>query len=170
MKKYTFNIKDNKSNTTTFRTNNRKSLNDIIATDIIKKNPSLFGHIGSYNNISLNNGYLVDSDYTDDLYRSCVSDHNTEKRTTIIFNRSGLKDNAFINAANFLANYKSHKTHKYALNKLYYTIDNIPVVFYEDEVQIGYNIYKYDQFDDIDFLNGLTTETKKIIIKISIKL
>lgn len=170
MKKYTFNIKDNKSNTTTFRTNNRKSLNDIIAADIIKKNPSLFGHTGLYNNISLDNDYLVDSDYIDDLYRSCVSDHNTAKRTTIIFNRSGLKDNAFINAANFLANYKSHKTHKYALNTIYYTADHTPVVFYEDEIQIGYDIYKYDQFDDIDFLNGLTTETKKIIINISIKL
>ena len=42
MKNYTFNIKNNKSNTTTFRTNNHKSLDDIIAADIIKEAKSLF--------------------------------------------------------------------------------------------------------------------------------
>ena len=114
MKNYTFNIKNNKSNTTTFRTNNHKSLDDIIAADIIKEAKSLFKTTSPTLNIlgkkyHTNNTYLIDDDYIDDLYRSCGGDGN-KKVTTIILNRSGLKDNKFINAANFLANYKSIKT------------------------------------------------------------
>lgn len=174
MKNYTFNIKNNKSNTTTFRTNNHKSLDDIIAADIIKEAKSLFKTTSPTLNIlgkkyHTNNTYLIDDDYIDDLYRSCGGDNN-KKVTTIILNRSGLKDNKFINAANFLANYKSNKTHKFALNTLYYTTDNIPVIFYDDEIQIGYETFSYDAFSNIDFLNNLAPKTKKVIIEINIKL
>ena len=174
MKNYTFNIKNNKSNTTTFRTNNHKSLDDIIAADIIKEAKSLFKTTSPTLNILgkkyyTNNTYLIDDDYIDDLYRSCGGDGN-KKVTAIILNRSGLKDNKFINAANFLANYKSNKTHKFALNTLYYTTDNIPVIFYDDEIQIGYETFSYDAFSNIDFLNSLAPKTKKVIIEINIKL
>lgn len=175
MKNYRFNInKNNKSNTTTFRTNNHKSLDDIIAADIIKEANSLFKNASPTLNILgknyiKSNGHLIDDAYIDDLYRSCAGDNN-KKVTTIIFNRSGLKDNKFINAANFLANYKSNKTHTYALNTLYYTTDNIPVIFYDDEIQIGYETFSYNDFSNIDFLSNLTPKTKKVIIEINIKL
>ena len=166
MKKTTFNI-NNKSNNT-FRTNNTKSLDDLILAGVIKNNKYLFDttpHIKT-STIRINN---IAGGYIDDLYRAAVSD----KHNTIGFGGiydSILKDNKFINAAKFLANYKSNKTHKYALNTLYYTNDGTPVTFYDDEIQIGYDIYKYDRFGDIDFLNELTPSVKKIIINININL
>lgn len=166
MKKTTFNI-NNKSNNT-FRTNNTKSLDDLILAGVIKNNKYLFDTTPRIktSTIRINN---IAGGYIDDLYRAAVSD----KHNTIGFGGiydSILKDNKFINAAKFLANYKSNKTHKYALNTLYYTNDGTPVTFYDDEIQIGYDIYKYDRFGDIDFLNELTPSVKKIIINININL
>ena len=49
---------------------------------------------------------------------------------------------------------------------MYTLSDGTPIVFYDDEIQIGFDTYKYSDFSDLSFLNGITDNTKKIIINI----
>ena len=129
-------------------TDDSKNLDNIIATSIIKKN-----------------SYLFDDDkYNGNLFTSLIDDK------PIILTGSKLKaDDDFIKAANFLANYKSYKkTYNlpYTLGKMYKLSDGTPIIFYDDEIQIGFDTYSYNNFNNIKFLNGLTTATKDIIINI----
>ena len=140
-KTFNFYTKNNNNNTSNiFRnyeyTNYSKVLDDLIATDVIKDTASLFESAGM----------------------------------PIILTGSKLKgSDDFANAANFLANYKTYKkTYKipYILGKMYTLYDGTPVIFYDDEIQIGFDVYKYSNFSDLSFLNNLTTSTKKVIINI----
>ena len=147
----TFTFKTNKANNgTIFSSNNKlnyepnysKIIDDIILADIKKKNDYLF------------------ETPTSKLYYS-----------PIILNDSTLKDNkpSLANAIKFLANYKSYKkSYKlpYILGKMYTLSDGTPIVFYDDEIQIGFDTFKYSDFNNLSFLNGLTDNTKKIIINI----
>ena len=70
---------------------------------------------------------------------------------------------------NFVYNYKKCKKISnipYIFGKMYTLSDGTPIVFYDDEIQIGFDTYKYSDFTDLSFLNGLTDNTKKIIINI----
>lgn len=120
-------------------TNYSSILDDIIVSDVIKKNSYLFN---SYN------------DYLDDLLTSKpLKDDNLE----------------FIKAAKFLANYKKNYyklPKKYIYGKMYTLSDGTPIVFYDDEIQIGFDTYKYTDFGDTILLNTLPSKTKKIIINI----
>lgn len=113
-------------------------LDDIIATDVIKKNKYLFNSI--------------------------------DNTTPIILTGSSLKDSDdFTKATKFLANYKKYKkTYNipYIIGKMYTLFDGTPIVFYDDEIQIGFDTYKYSKFTNLSFLNNLTANTKKIIINI----
>lgn len=110
-----------------------KTIDDIILSDIIKKN-----------------SYLIDYDY---------------KPSTTYY--ATLKDSdEFTKAANFLANYKKNKTKKFIYGKLYKLNDGTPIVFYEDEIQIGFDFYKYSDFNDSFFIDSLTPSKKKTIITI----
>lgn len=148
----TFNFKT-KNNSTFFlnnnNTNSSKTLDNIILSDIIKKNSYLFDDDDTYNG---------------DLFTSLIGDK------PIILNGGKLKvDDDFIKAANFLANYKTYKkTYKipYILGKMYTLSDGTPIVFYDDEIQIGFDTYKYTKFNNISFLNSLNTATKNVIINI----
>lgn len=51
-----------------------------------------------------------------------------------------------------------------------YNYAGIPVIFYDDEIQIGFNIYSYSDLYDKSFINSLAPEDKDDIIKISIKI
>jgi hypothetical protein len=88
--------------------------------------------------------------------------------SVLIFNTANnLNENIeFKKAANFLANYNKMKTFPYIIGKLYKLIDGTPVMFYEDEVQIGHDVYTYEEFNDISFLNTISEPKKKIIIDI----
>ena len=152
-KTYNFYSKNNSNNSTkslfldTEPTNYSKVIDNIILGDIIKKNSYLFN----------------DDDYT-----------FTSHSTPIILTGSLLKgsDN-FTKAANFLANYKKYKKiYKipYELGKMYTLSDGTRIVFYDDEIQIGSLFYKYDDFNNFDFLNTISEPTKKIIINITINL
>lgn len=141
-KTFNFYTKNNSNNTfPKSSTNYSKILDNIIATDIIKKNSYLFND---------------DIDLFDD--------------TPIILTSSSLKaSDKFTKAAKFLANYKKYKkTYKipYILGEMYKLSDGTPVVFYDDEIQIGFDTYKYSDFTNISLLNNLTTTAKKIIINI----
>lgn len=120
-------------------TNYSSILDDIIVSDVIKKNSYLFN---SYN------------DYLDDLLTSKpLKDDNLE----------------FIKAAKFLANYKKNYyklPKKYIYGKMYTLSDGTPIVFYDDEIQIGFDTYKYTDFGDTILLNTLPSKTKKTIINI----
>lgn len=136
MKTYTFNTSELTNSFSNNITNYSKILDDIIVSDVIKKNDYLF----------------------------------TEPKTTLNVNSSILKDDTyeFIKAANFLANYKKPKKNKlnFIIGKTYFLIDGTPIIFYDDEIQIGFDLFKYEDFNSNSFICNLDTTTKKTIIDI----
>ena len=152
----TFTFKTNNNNGFTFPSNNcdtdySKILDNIIAADVINKNKYLF---------DTEIPTLSDAD----LFTSLIDEK------PIILNGSNLKnDNEFIKAANFLANYKTYKkTYNipYILGKMYKLVDGTPIIFYDDEIQIGFDVFKYSDFSSDDFINSITPKMKKTIIDI----
>jgi hypothetical protein len=118
-------------------TNYSEILDNIIAADIIKKNDYLFTS-------------PIENDF--------------------IITGGNLKaDDSFIKATKFLANYKTNKT-KYnipiILGKMYTLSDGTPIIFDEDEIQIGFDIYKYNDFGNLNFINSLPSYKKTTIINI----
>lgn len=125
-----------------------------------------------------NKKYTYEPNYSkiiDDIILSDVIDKNsylfTSGTTYIPITSSPLKgDDKFIKAANFLANYKKnkkiYKTIPYELGKMYTLSDGTPIVFYDDEIQIGFDTFKYSDFSNLSFLKGITDNTKDIIINI----
>jgi hypothetical protein len=139
---YTFGKKNNNTNSIPFCTSSKPNYSKIIdagiIADIIDKNKYLFGK----------------SKKNDD---------------TLFLSLLGKKNTAFDNAVKFLANYKTYKKSyniPYIYGKMYTLSDGTPIVFYEDEVQIGFDSYYYSNFSDLAFLNSLNADTKKLIINI----
>lgn len=149
----TFKIDSNKSNFTFPTTDYSAILDNIITSNIKKCNPYL-SHI--------------DDDYEDpDFITNMMA--ASKKNHTIILNSDLLKENdKFIKAAKFLANYNKKKATNlpFILGKTYKLIDGTPIAFFDDEIQIGMDLYSYSDFDNIKFINGLSSSTKKIIINI----
>lgn len=147
-KTFNFYTKNNNNNSIFRNSNTNYSaiLDDIITADIIDKNEYLF------------------KKHTDDYLDSLLTDE------PIILTGGTLKaSDEFTKAATFLANYKKYKkTYKlpFILGKMYTLSDGTPIIFYDDEIQIGFDTYKYYNFSDLSFLNNLTTNKKKIIINI----
>ena len=133
---YTFGKKNNNNSipfSTSSKPNYSKIIDDIILTDIIKKNSYLFGNT------------MLDAD-------------------DILLTAKPTKESKLDNAIKFLSNYKKYKTSfkcPFALNKTYTLTDGTPVVFYDDEIQIGFDIYKYSDFTDTFFLSNLTPKKKQ---------
>lgn len=126
-------------------TNYSKTLDDIILTSVTK-----------------NNSYLFNKpiDKHDSLIDSLIN-------KSIGFKTAALKgDDEFINAVNFLANYKTKKSIPFIIGKTYKLANGKYICFYDDEFQINEDIYSYSDFDNFDFINALTPEKKKIIIDI----
>lgn len=141
---FTFGKNNNYSNNSflgnTNSTNYSKILDDIILADIINKNDYLFKTKKESADILL----------------------NATKKPSIF-------DDEFIKASKFLTNYKKYKkTYNipYILGKMYTLSDGTPIVFYDDEIQIGFDTYSYSDFNSPLFLKGLNKSTKKIIINI----
>lgn len=141
---YTFGKKNNNNSipfSTSSKPNYSKILDDLIIADVIKKNSYLF-----------NNSKKNDEDSA--LFNALL----------------GKKyDTKLDNAIDFLANYKKYKKSysiPYIYGKMYTLSDGTPIVFYEDEIQIGFDSYKYTDFSDFNFLKSLSTNTKKTIINI----
>ena len=138
---YTFSKNNNKNNIFSFsssKPNYSKILDNIIIADVIKKNSYLFG--------KKNN-----ADIFDDLIGIKNTSSDLDK------------------AIKFLANYKKYNTSyklPYILGKMYTLSDGTPIIFYDDEIQIGFDTFKYNDFSDFSFLNGLSANTKKTIINI----
>jgi len=145
---------DIKFNNTTKNINNgniySKMLDDIIL-DTVKKN----------------NDYLFklkkdkDADLIDAMFDSI--DHT--------YICKSLKDgDVFTKACKILADYNKKKAKNIILGKIYRFSNGTPIIFYDDEIQIGTDIYSYTDFGNFDFISSLTPEKKKIIIDINIKL
>lgn len=133
-------IKSNNNYNTGSFANYSEILDDIIAADVKKKNSYL---------IDNTNKYFLTKDYT--------------------FSPALKDSDEFTKAAKFLANYKKNYSYipqKYIYGKMYTLSDGTRVVFYDDEIQIGWDIYKYTDFDDLSFLNTISADKKKIIINI----
>ena len=133
-------IKNNNSINNGSFANYSEILDDIIAADIKKKNSYL---------IDNTNKYFLTKSYT--------------------FSPALKDSDEFTKAAKFLANYKdnySYIPNKFIYGKMYTLSDGTPIVFYDDEIQIGFDIYKYSDFSDTFFLSNLTPKKKQIIIDI----
>lgn len=132
-------------------TNYSTILDNIIASNIKKTNPYL-------------NGNYEDKS---DLISALLAD--AKKNTTLSFFGTDLdKNDEFLKAANFIANYGKKKTTTlpFIIGKIYKLIDGTPICFYDDEIQIGSDIYSYHNFSSIKFLKALDTPKKNIIINI----
>ena len=143
IKTYTFGkSNNNKFFHTSSKPNYSEILNDIILTDIIDKNKYLFTSKNT-------------DDYLDDLLINAKPTKEINKD--------------LIKATNFLANYKKTKksyTFPFKLETLYTLSDGTPIIFFDDEIQIGSDFYKYTNFSNTAFINTLTPKKKKIIIDI----
>lgn len=157
MKKTIYTFNNNTSNNSflgTTTTNYSKILDNLIATDIINKNSYLKNYCST----------------PSDDFITCMMKDSAKKHSGIIIDGIALKDNnKFIKAANFLANYKkkSNLLSNIIFGKTYELSDGTPIIFYDDEIMIGFDLYSYDDFKDIAFLNLLPKKTKSAIINIT---
>ena len=80
----------------------------------------------------------------------------------------GNVDPDFLKAANFLANYKEpkNKLYDFIIGRTYYLSDNTPIIFYDDEIQSGFDVFKYSDFTSTDFISTIAPKMKNTIIDI----
>ena len=154
MKKTIYNFNTSANTFCNKSTNYSKTLDNLIAADIIKKNSYLYDYFAP--------------DTTD--FISAMMKDSAKKHSAIIIGNCGLNFyDDFIKAANFLANYNKKKNEiksKFILGKTYKLNDGTPIIFYDDEIQIGFDLYSYDDFKNITFLKALPATTKSLIINI----
>lgn len=114
--------------------------------------------------VKKNNSYLFNTKKEDDLIDAMFD----ELDHTYIYKR----DSLFAEACKILANYGKKKSimKGIKLGKIYRLENGLPIIFYNDEIQIGTDIYSYSDFNDYDFISSLSPEVKKTIININIKL
>lgn len=114
--------------------------------------------------VKKNNSYLFNTKKEDDDLIDAMFD---ELDHTYIYKR----DSLFAEACKILANYGKKSIMKgIELGKIYRLENGLPIIFYNDEIQIGTDIYSYSDFSDYDFISSLSPEIKKTIININIKL
>ena len=146
---------------------------DIKFTDNHLKNTNIFIFYSQIlddiilSTVKKNNSYLFNTKKEDDLIDAMFDELN---HTYIYKPLKG--DTLFAKACDILANYgKKKNTMKgIKLGKIYRLENGLPIIFYNDEIQIGTDIYSYSDFSDYDFISSLSPEIKKTIISINIKL
>lgn len=115
--------------------------------------------------VKKNNSYLFNTKKKDD---DLIDAMFNELDHTYIYKR----DSLFAEACKILANYGKKKSimKGIKLGKIYRLENGLPIIFYNDEIQIGTDIYSYSDFNDYNFISSLNPEIKKTIININIKL
>ena len=115
--------------------------------------------------VKKNNSYLFKTKKKDD---DLIDAMFNELDHTYIYKR----DNLFAEACKILSNYGKKKSimKGIKLGKIYRLENGLPIIFYNDEIQIGTDIYSYSDFSDYNFISSLSPEIKKTIININIKL
>lgn len=147
----TFKIGTNNNTKYSFLTPNYSAiLDNIIATNIKETNPYLNGS------------------YKEDNELAAIIADSKKKHGLNLFGGCLNENDKFLKAANFIANYgkTTYTTLPFKYNKIYKLIDGTPICFYDDEIQIGMDLYSYDSFSNTAFLKTLSAPTKKIIINI----
>lgn len=149
----TFDIKFNNNTANTTNNGNiySKMLDDIILDTIMKNNSYLRTNTKKEKEADLIDAMFADIDHT-------------------YIDKPLKGDDLFTKACKILANYNKKKAKDITLGKIYRLADGTAIIFYDDEIQIGTDIYSYADFDNFDFISSLTPEKKKIIIDINIKL
>lgn len=149
----TFDIKFNNNTANTTNNGNiySKMLDDIILDTVMK-----------------NNSYLYTS--TKKEKEATLIDAMFDSLDNTYIRKSLKSDDLFTKACKILAGYNKKKAKGITLGKIYRLADGTAIIFYDDEIQIGTDIYSYSDFDNFDFISSLTPEKKKIIIEINIKL
>lgn len=145
MKKYTIKLKKNNGSFNN-SANASKALDDLIFAGLTKMNPYLK---------KTKSDNILDAMFEDAGFE--IYDHIT------IHNGSILKDDFdtdFAKAAKFLASYTPTK--KYILT------DGTPIEFFEDEIQIGYDLIPLYKLSSPKYYTLFTPETKKTIINLFI--
>lgn len=149
MKTYSFNINNTKKNNKKFfNTNSLKNsfseiLDSIIASNVITNNP-----------------YLATSEII-------AGKTNTGKTTYITLENTPSYDSYtdFLTAMNYLANLEKYKdTYDFELS------DGTPVKIFDDEIQIGFDLFPINKSYSYKNFLSLAPKTKKTIIDIYIKL
>lgn len=163
MKYTTFTIKDNNTsnNINSGSTNYSSMLDSLILSNIKKTTPYIFTDYKK--NEPITTFKLKKYTGIDPFIAAMLSEHGDYTPESL-----SLKDIDYIKAAKYLANYK--KSDKIKFGKVYHLADGTPIIFFKDEVQIGFDAYDYDDLLNIDFLNGLTTDKKDMIINIVINI
>lgn len=155
MKHYTIKINNSKKNNgINFRNTNNpsKSLDDLILSNLIKMNPYL------KNKYSDN---TLDAMFDDAGFIRKNDDHiiiSNRKSSNLL---KGNFDTEFAKAAKFLSSYtpRTNKT---------YIIDSNDIAFFEDEIQIGYDLIPLYKLASPTYYKEFTPETKNIIINLFI--
>lgn len=122
-------------------TNYSKILDDLIYADIADKNKYLFTG-GTTKN-------------TSDIYLDKIIDSCNTKTYTL----NG--------AIKFITNGKTYKNNfPYKIGETYYTEDGTPIIFFEDSIQIGFDLYYFYELNAPIFIKNITPKTKKHILDI----
>lgn len=122
-----------------------------------------------FSTVKKNNSYLFNTKKKDD--DDLIDAMFGELEHTYIY--EPLKgDTLFAKACDILANYgKKKDTIKgIKLGKIYRLESGLPIIFYNNEIQIGTDLYSYSDFSDYNFISSLSPEIKQTIININIKL
>ena len=145
MKRYTIKINKNNNNNFSFRNNDNpsKKLDDIILSNLIKMNPFL--------------GYKKDTSADTIEYGDRIIIPNRDNSYLLKDNSSY---NEFAKAANFLSNYTPIKS--------YYTLNDTPIAFFEDEIQIGTTLIPLYKLSDARYYKTFDSSIKNIIINLYI--
>ena len=149
MKHYTIKINKNNNNSFNFRTNTSKSLDDLILSGLKKMNPFL-----SKTNDSTLDAMFIDAGLNID------NDHILIPNRDYGYLLKGNFDTEFTKSAKFLS--------KFTPKKKYILFDGTPIEFFEDEIQIGYNLIPLYKLTSPTYYNTFTTEIKNTIINIFI--
>lgn len=150
---FTFNTgkKNNSFNINNGSTNYSKALDDIILSNLKSTTPYIF---------------------KDATLGAAFDELNKTKTKSIdITINSGAKSSKKIPTLLDAINY--FKGNDYNFTKLMsdyptYHINGTPITIFEDEIQIGYDLIPFNLFDDYNYINGLSNNTKKTIIDIYI--
>ena len=152
MKRYTIKInKNNNSNGSIFFNNASKNLDDLIFSNLKKMNPY----------INTGSDRTLDAMFDEAGFN--LDDHiiiPNRNYSSILKNDFG---NEFIKAAKFLSTYTPTK-------KTYTLFDGTPIGFFEDEIQIGYDLIPLYKLSSPKYYSTFTPKTKNIIINIFISI
>ena len=149
MKTYTF---------TTTNSGNTTSCNTFICPNRIDTDYSAIIDAALDANIKKKNNFLFD----------CFTTPKSSSKTINITINGGLKNDKLAYATDFLANLSKpkFKTCGIELDKIYKLDDGTPIIFFEDSIQIGLDLYYFNDFKNPFFISNLTPTAKKTICTI----